>query len=72
MRLILHNVTGAGGLNLLRSDEVDLAVGSMLDVPTDLSYAPVYEFEPMLITPRDHPLAKQARRCASRICRPTA
>ena len=57
VRLILHNVTGAGGLNLLRSDEVDLAVGSMLDVPADLDYAPVYRFDPMLIAPPDHPLA---------------
>ncbi|QWF19632.1 LysR family transcriptional regulator [Lysobacter capsici] len=61
VRLTLHNVTGAGGLDLLRSDGVDLAVGSMLDVPGDLSYAPVYRFEPMLITPRDHPLAKLER-----------
>lgn len=59
VRLILHNVTGAGGLGLLRSDEVDLAVGSMLDVPADLSYEPVYEFEPMLITPPGHPLAQK-------------
>lgn len=58
VRLTLHNVTGAGGLDLLRSDGVDLAVGSMLDVPGDLSYAPVYRFEPMLITPKDHPLAR--------------
>ena len=57
VRLRLHNVTGAGGLDLLRSDAVDFAVGSMLDVPADLSYAPVYQFEPMLITPLDHPLA---------------
>src|SRR6476469_4509461 len=51
VRLTLHNVTGAGGLDLLRSDAVDFAVGSMLDVPADLEYAPVYRFEPMLITP---------------------
>lgn len=57
VRLILHNVTGAGGLDLLRSDDVDLAVGSMLDVPGDLDYAPVYRFEPMLITPPEHALA---------------
>lgn len=57
VRLILHNVTGAGGLDQLRKDEVDLAVGSMLEVPGDIDYAPVYRFEPMLITPRDHPLA---------------
>lgn len=60
VRLKLHNVTGASGLDLLRGDGVDLAVGSMLDVPADLSYAPVYRFEPMLITPRDHPLAGKA------------
>jgi Transcriptional regulator len=60
VRLILHNVTGAGGLDLLRSDGVDLAVGSMLDVPADLDYAPVYRFEPMLIAPRGHPLATQS------------
>lgn len=59
VRLTLHNVTGASGLDLLRSDGVDLAVGSMLDVPADLSYTPVYRFEPMLITPRDHPLARK-------------
>ncbi|GAB3345648.1 LysR family transcriptional regulator [Marilutibacter aestuarii] len=57
VRLTLHNVTGASGLDLLRSDDVDMAVGSMLDVPADLDYAPVYRFEPMLITPPDHPLA---------------
>lgn len=59
IRLSLHNVTGARGLELLRSDAVDLAVGSMLDVPADLDYAPVYRFDPMLITPRDHPLARK-------------
>ncbi|MGV8940704.1 MAG: LysR family transcriptional regulator [Lysobacter sp.] len=58
VRLNLHNVTGASGLELLRSDAVDLAVGSMLDVPGDLDYAPVARFEPMLITPLDHPLAR--------------
>src|SRR3546814_10268472 len=31
----------------------------MLDVPADLDYAPVYRFDPMLIAPPDHPLAKR-------------
>jgi DNA-binding transcriptional LysR family regulator len=57
VQLVLHNVTGQDGLGLLRSDGVDLAVGSMLDVPTDLSYAPVYSFDPMLIMAKGHPLA---------------
>jgi len=61
VQLTLHNVTGAGGLELLRSDKVDLAVGSMLDVPNDLDYAAAYRFDPMLITPRDHPLAALPR-----------
>ena len=57
VQLVLHNVTGQDGLGLLRSDGVDLAVGSMLDVPTDLAYEPVYSFDPMLICPPGHPLA---------------
>jgi len=60
VRLTLHNVTGAGGLDLLRSDAVDFAVGSMLDVPADLDYTPVVRYEPMLIAPIDHPLASRA------------
>jgi DNA-binding transcriptional LysR family regulator len=60
VRLSLHNVTGAGGLDLLRSDAVDLAVGSMLDVPADLRYEAAYRFEPMLIVPPDHPLAHKS------------
>lgn len=59
VRLSLHHVTGAGGLDLLRTDAVDLAVGSLLEVPADLSYSPVYRFEPMLITAPDHPLAQK-------------
>ena len=61
VRMRLHNVTGASGLDLLRSDAVDLAVGSMLDVPTDLSYAPMYSFDPMLIMAKDHPLAAREK-----------
>ncbi len=60
VQLKLHNVTGKDGLALIRSDDVDLAVGSMLDVPNDLDYAPVQSFDPLLITPLDHPLAQKA------------
>ncbi len=59
VRLTLHNAVSADGTDLLRSDAVDLAVGSMLDVPTDLSYAPVYRFEPLLIATPGHPLITQ-------------
>ena len=57
VQLILHNVTAPDALTLLRADAVDLAVGSMPEVPSDLSYAPVYSFDPMLIMDRNHPLA---------------
>jgi len=60
VRLQLHNVTGRDGLALLRQDQVDFAVGSMLDVPHDLSYEPVQWYDPMLILPRGHPLAAKA------------
>ena len=57
VRIRLHNVTGADGMAMLRADEADFAVGSMLDMPDDVSYYPVFEFNPTLITPLDHPLA---------------
>lgn len=57
----LHNVTGTDGMALLRSNEVDFAVGSMLDVPHDVSYEPLYHFDPLLITPLDHPLVGKAQ-----------
>lgn len=60
VNLHLHNVTGRDGLELLRAGEVDFAVGSMIDVPADISYVPMFSYEPMLITAPDHPLAQQA------------
>ncbi|MGY6518009.1 MAG: LysR family transcriptional regulator [Lysobacteraceae bacterium] len=59
VQLALENVTGKDGLALLRSDAVDLAVGSMLEVPNDLDYAPVHRYDPMLIMPLGHPLAER-------------
>jgi DNA-binding transcriptional LysR family regulator len=55
----LHNVTGRDGLALLRNDQVEMAVGSMLEVPPDIAYEPVYHFDPMLIAPLDHPLGRK-------------
>jgi DNA-binding transcriptional LysR family regulator len=57
IELKLHNVTGRDGLAMLRSDEADLAVGSMLEVPDDIHYRPFVTYRPTLITPLDHPLA---------------
>jgi DNA-binding transcriptional LysR family regulator len=58
IRLRLHNVTGRDGLAQLRADEVDFAVGSMLEVPDDITYRPIYTYDTVLITAPDHPLAK--------------
>jgi len=58
VRLTLQDAITADGTDLLRSDAVDLVVGSMVDVPGDLSYAPVYRFDPILLTPPDHALAR--------------
>ena len=60
VHLQLSNVTGKDGLALLRADQVDFAVGSMLDVPHDISYEPVHWFDPMLILPHDHALSAKA------------
>lgn len=59
IRLRLHNVTGRDGMTMLREDDADLAVGSMLDVPDDIVYHPSMDFSPTLITPLDHPLAEK-------------
>lgn len=57
----LHNVTGKGGLARLRDGGADFAVGPMLDAPADIEFHPVVYHEPMLITKKDHPLAKRKR-----------
>jgi len=54
----LHNVTGHDGMALLRADEVDFAVGSMIDVPDDMVWHPIYEYKPALIMCKGHPLEK--------------
>jgi len=61
VKLHMHNVTGRDGLKMLRAGEVDFAVGSMIDVPEDMVYQPIFTFEPMLITAPDHPLAKKKK-----------
>jgi DNA-binding transcriptional LysR family regulator len=57
VNLRLHNVTGRDGLAMLRNGEVDLAVGSMIDIPHDITYVPTFSYDPMLITALEHPLA---------------
>ncbi len=58
IRIKLHNVTGRDGMEMLRSDDADFAIGSMLEIPDDIHYHPIFQFNPVLITPRDHPLSR--------------
>lgn len=59
--LRLHNVTGKQGLEYLRSGGVDLAIGPLFDVPSDIVFRPLVTYEPMLIAAREHPLAGRKR-----------
>ena len=59
IRVRLHNVTGRDGLAQIRADEVDFAVGSMLDLPADIEYRPTFSYDTLLITAKSHPLATQ-------------
>ena len=55
----LSNNTGKEGRALLKSDTVDFAVGTMADNSDDMVFEPLHEYEPVLITPVDHPLASK-------------
>jgi len=59
IKLRLHNVTGRDGLELLRTDEVDFALGSFFDVPDGIRYRPTMKYDQVLITSLDHPLASK-------------
>ena len=61
IKLKLSNETGRDGMELLRSDKVDFAVGSMLEVPDDLTYSPIVTYNPVIITPIGHPLARMEK-----------
>jgi DNA-binding transcriptional LysR family regulator len=53
----LTNTTGKEGRALLKSDAVDFAVGTMAANSDDMVFEELFEYEPVLITPLDHPLA---------------
>jgi DNA-binding transcriptional LysR family regulator len=61
IELKLHNVTGRDGLAMVRRDEVDFAVGSMIEPREEIEYQPMFTYEPMLIVGKNHPLAKRRR-----------
>ncbi len=58
IKLRLANETGRNGMEMLRTDLVDFAVGSMLEVPDDLVYDPIVTYGPVVITPIGHPLVQ--------------
>ena len=59
--LKLHNVTGRGGLILLKEGKVDFCVGPLMDIPDDIEFHPMVTYDPVLITQKDHPLTKRKR-----------
>jgi DNA-binding transcriptional LysR family regulator len=61
VHLKLSNVPGKQGLALVRAGEVDFAVGPILEIPDDIYYLPLVSFEPILITPLDHPLCQMEK-----------
>ena len=56
VQLQLVSMTERDGMAMLRNDRADVLVGSMLDVPADLNWAPVFHYDPMLVTPPGHAL----------------
>ena len=58
IKLRLANETGRDGLELLRNNDIDIAIGSMLEIPEDIEYKPVVTYNPVLIAPKNHPLGK--------------
>jgi DNA-binding transcriptional LysR family regulator len=61
IELKLHNVTGRDGLAMVRADEADFAVGSMLEMREDIDYQPMFAYDVVLIVGLQHPLAKRRR-----------
>lgn len=52
----LHNVPGREGLAMIMRGDVDMAVGPITQVPDEIWYSPLVSYEPVLITPLNHPL----------------
>jgi LysR family transcriptional regulator, low CO2-responsive transcriptional regulator len=57
----LHNVPGRQGMKMVRTGDVDLAVGPITEIPEGIWYKPLVSYEPVLITPPGHPLTKQGK-----------
>ncbi len=61
IRFRLHNVTGLDGIAMLRADDFDFGIGSMIEIPDDISFRPLFTYPKMLITAREHPLASLSK-----------
>ena len=62
-----HNGPGLQGLQQLRDDEVDFAVGSFRgEPPDDITYQPIYSFDQELITPAGSSTNAKTSRLISR------
>ena len=57
----LQNVTGIEGLERLRTGLVDFAVGPLMGVPADIEFHPIVSYDPVVITPVGHPLARHKK-----------
>ncbi len=55
----LHHLSVGELMDALRQDQVDFAVGAILDMPDELRYRAIYSYGLSLITPPDHPLARR-------------
>jgi DNA-binding transcriptional LysR family regulator len=59
IRINLHNVAEQSGMKMLLEDQVDLAVGPLLQVPDGIVYQPFVSFNSILIAGENHPLAER-------------
>jgi len=59
IRLNLHTVKGHSGMKMLLADQVDFAIGPLLQVPESVTYHAFTTFRSILITNQNHPLTKK-------------
>ncbi len=55
----LHRLAVTDLTEAVRTDQVDFAIGAILDRPEGLTYQAIFSYGLSLITPPDHPLAKR-------------
>ncbi len=59
----IRNILKEDALKRLREDEVDMLIYSMQpnEVPSELDFIPIVRYQPILLTKKDHPLAKKKK-----------